>query len=194
MLPRRTLLALAPPALGIALGVALGAGLAAGPAAAQMAAQNGFLIEHAWARATPPTSPSSVVYLTIINNHADDTLVHVNTTVASMATLHQTRFDNGIMHMLPVDSIPIAEGTTLSLKPGGYHIMLTGLLKPLKAGMHFPLTLVFADAGAITVQVRVEKAGASNSDDTSTQKKPGGTQGADPGKDGGDPMGGMKMP
>jgi hypothetical protein len=92
------------------------------------------MIEHPWARATPTTSLSSVVYLTIVNNHGDDTLVHASTPIATMATLHQTRLDNGIMRMLPIEAIPIAEGERLMLKPGGYHIMLTGVMKPLKPG------------------------------------------------------------
>jgi copper(I)-binding protein len=186
MLERRLLLALAT--------IGFGSALATPPVAAQMAARNGIMIEHPWARATPTTSLSSVVYLTIVNNHRDDTLVHASTPIATMATLHQTRLDNGIMRMLPIEAIPIAEGERLMLKPGGYHIMLTGLMKPLKPGTYFPLTLTFANAGAITVRVRVEKAGASGTEDSDApaEKKPGGSKGDDSDTD--DEMGGMKMP
>jgi copper(I)-binding protein len=47
----------------------------------------------------------------------------------------------------------------VSLKPGGYHIMLMGLSAPLKEGDSFPLSLTFAHAGSTTVTVKVKGAG-----------------------------------
>ncbi len=67
-----------------------------------------------------------------------------------------------VQHMATlVDGIDIAAGATVSLQPGGYHLMLTGLKSPLTAGMHFPLTLTFAKAGRVTVDAVVEAPGAA---------------------------------
>lgn len=65
-----------------------------------------------------------------------------------------------VMEMRPVAEIPIKPGETVILKPGALHVMLVGLKAPLKEGERFPLTLRFARAGEVTVEVAVAKAGA----------------------------------
>ena len=52
----------------------------------------------------------------------------------------------------------------MTLKPGGYHIMLMGLKQQLKDGETFPVTLTFEKAGAVTTTVHVAKAGAMGPD------------------------------
>ncbi len=47
-------------------------------------------------------------------------------------------------------------GKPLVFAPGGYHIMLTGLSHALDAGQRFPITLTFAHAGPVTVEVTVQ--------------------------------------
>ena len=64
------------------------------------------------------------------------------------------------MKMRPVDAFEIAPGEPQVLRPGGNHIMLIGLTGPLKPGASFPVTLTFAKAGAVTVDVPVQAAGA----------------------------------
>jgi copper(I)-binding protein len=70
--------------------------------------------------------------------------------------MHQSLLQNGMMEMLPVKSLPIAPGSPIQFSPGGYHIMLTGLIQPLSAGQTFPLTLNFADGGRVTTTVTVQ--------------------------------------
>jgi hypothetical protein len=62
--------------------------------------------------------------------------------------------------MRPVAALDIPAGQPVTLKPGGEHIMLIGLQHPLREGQTFPLTLNFEKAGARTVTVAIEKAGA----------------------------------
>lgn len=115
-----------------------------------------------WARATPPGAKSGAVYLTLRNRGAaDDRLIGVTTPVASQAGLHAETMENGVMEMRPLASVDVAPGATASLKPGGNHIMLTGLKRPLKQGDHIPLTLKFAHAPPLTVQVEVARIGAN---------------------------------
>jgi hypothetical protein len=66
-----------------------------------------------------------------------------------------------VMKMRPVTGVDIPAGQPVSLAPGGLHIMLMGLKKPLKAGEKFPLTLTFDKAGTRTVDVAVEKVGGT---------------------------------
>jgi copper(I)-binding protein len=65
------------------------------------------------------------------------------------------------MKMRPVSSIPLDPGKPVTLKPGGYHVMLTGVKGPLKPGDSFPLTLTFAHAQPITVTAKVEAMGGA---------------------------------
>ena len=67
------------------------------------------------------------------------------------------------MQMRPVDALPVSQSSPVKLTPGGYHLMLTGLTRPLAVGDTFPLTLTFAQAGSISTTVKVEKAGAKSS-------------------------------
>jgi copper(I)-binding protein len=122
--------------------------------------QASIQIEHAWARAS--AGKTGGAFLTIVNSGgSDDRLIGAETPVAAKAELHRTIEENGIMKMRPVAELEIKAGGKAELKPGGYHVMLTGLTAPLKEGASFPLTLTFAKAGKIATTVTVEKAGAS---------------------------------
>ena len=60
----------------------------------------------------------------------------------------------------PLDGIELKHRSSVQLKPGGMHVMLLGLQRPLKEGERIKLTLTFARAGTIEIEARVEKAGA----------------------------------
>jgi len=98
----------------------------------------------------------------IADNGPPDQLTGANAPVSASATLHENRVENGVMMMRDVPALPLGTGKTLTLAPGGYHVMLVGLKRPLRAGGSFPLTLTFEHAPAVTVQVRVEPVGASS--------------------------------
>jgi copper(I)-binding protein len=134
-------------------------------------------VPHAWARAT--SARNGAAYLTLVDQGAADRLTGLSTPVASAAELHQTTAEGGVMKMRPVEGgLALAAGQTVTMAPGGYHIMLMGLKQPLKVGDRFALTLTFEHAPEMTVDVSVEKAGAMT-------PPTGGHEGMD--------MGGMKM-
>ena len=136
------------------------------PASAMADAASRITIEHAWARPMPATATTAAVYLTIVNKGpADDTLTAVTTPEAEKAELHATSMTDGIMKMTPVPAEPVKAGGSVAIKPGGLHIMLTGLAHPLKTGDSFPLTLTFAKAGKVETTVKVGQAPAHKSDD-----------------------------
>lgn len=109
----------------------------------------------AWARATPPGAENGAVYLKILNHGADDRLIGARTSAARAAELHTSATRDGVVEMRPTDALPIGAGATVELAPGGTHVMLVGLASRLEAGAHLGLTLVFAKAGEITVDVTV---------------------------------------
>jgi periplasmic copper chaperone A len=116
-------------------------------------------ITDAWARATPGGAQTAAAYVTI-ESAAGDRLTGVSTPAAQKAEIHEMTMVGNVMNMRPVDGVDLPAGQAVTLKPGGYHIMLTGLAKPLREGDTFPLTLTFAKAGAREVTVSVAKIGA----------------------------------
>ena len=140
--------------------LALAAGLLLGCSAAAATAQDGgIVIKDAWARAMPGGAQTAAAYLTV-EALAGDRLTGASTPAAQKAELHSMTMEGNVMQMRPVDGIDLPAGKAVTLKPGGYHIMLTGLATPLQEGQSFPLTLDFAKAGAREVTVSVEKVGA----------------------------------
>jgi hypothetical protein len=143
-------------------------------------------ISAAWARATPKGANVGGGYLTITNTGtAADRLVGGATNVSGKFEIHQMSMDNGVMKMRPVaDGLEIKPGQTVTLAPGGFHVMLVGLKQQLKEGEHFKATLEFAKAGKVDVDFTVEGLGAMHGGG-----KPG--MGAAPPNSA--PMGGMQM-
>ena len=120
-----------------------------------------IMVEQPWARATPGHAATGSVYLTITEHGDADSLTGVSTPVAGMAMLHETVTENGVAKMRMLESIALPPHTPVTFKPGSLHIMLTGLKEPLKQGGSFPLTLSFAHAAPVTVNVPVLAAGSA---------------------------------
>jgi hypothetical protein len=117
-------------------------------------------IDHPWAR--PSVAANGGAYMTIsTSGEAADRLIQAASPVAATVELHTHILDGDVMRMRPVTAIEVNVGEPATLRPGGLHVMLIGLKAPLKAGERFPLTLTFANAGTVTVDVMVEPAGAA---------------------------------
>lgn len=56
-----------------------------------------------------------------------------------------------MMGMREVEGIDLRAGSAVTLKPGGFHIMLMGLAGPIKEGDTIPVTLTFEQAGEMVV-------------------------------------------
>lgn len=149
------------PILGLtAIAIAIAAPGAA-PAAAHDFKAGALTLQHPWTRATAGKVGGG--FVEIVNaGKTPDTLVSASSSAAAKVEIHTMTMDNGIMRMRPLpDGITVPAGMTASLKPGANHIMLIGLKAPLVQGALVPLTLNFAKAGPVKVQLKVEAAGAS---------------------------------
>jgi copper(I)-binding protein len=124
-----------------------------------LAADDGVMVHEAWARASPGASSTGVAYVTLMGGAVADSLVAVSTPVAATAEVHETTNDNGVMKMRPVGPVSIPPGQMVTFAPGGTHIMLTGLKQKLVAGESFQLTLTFAHAAPVTLDVQVRGLG-----------------------------------
>ena len=128
-------------------------------ASAVLAQTNQLEVSNAWARATPAKAENGAAYVTIVSP-TPDRLLSASSPVAKKAELHTMEMAGMVMKMRPLAGLDIPAGQPVALKPGGEHIMLVGLQQPLREGQSFTLTLNFEKAGARTVSVAVEKAGA----------------------------------
>jgi periplasmic copper chaperone A len=118
-------------------------------------------IESAWARETVAGQTGTAAYMTIANGGtADDLLLSVSAEPPVTAMVHQTSNEGGVSKMRPVDKgLPVPAGQSVTLQPGGTHLMIMGLDGPLKAGDRLKLRLKFERSGERPVDARVTGAG-----------------------------------
>ncbi len=109
------------------------------------AAAPGVSVTAPWARATAPRQKEAAVYLQITSPNA---------------MLHKSVTHGGMSGMEDMDGVPLPAGKTVSLAPGGMHIMLMDIPHPLTAGGQVHLTLHFAKSPAVSVMAPVLPIGA----------------------------------
>jgi periplasmic copper chaperone A len=112
----------------------------------------------AWAR--PGSSGAeTAAYLTITNSgSAADSLLSASSPSAASVELHETSMDtSGMTGMHPIDKVEIPAGGSVTLEPGGKHLMVMGLTKDLAVGDALEVDLVFQNAGTVKVQAEVKQ-------------------------------------
>ncbi len=120
-------------------------------------------VTDAWARATMPGQSVSGAYMQI-RSDADARLLSASSSAVPRVEVHEMKMDDGVMRMREVKAIDLPKGKTVSLEPGGFHIMLMNLKKPIAAGDVIPLTLVVESGGKQqTVEVKAEARAAMGS-------------------------------
>src|SRR4051795_2997316 len=121
-----------------------------------------LVITQAWSRATPGGAKIGGGYLTIENKGAAaDRLIGGSGDVAARVEVHEMKMNNGVMTMRQLDKgLAIEPGKTVTLAPGGYHLMLLDLKGPLKQGDKVPVTLEFEKAGKVKLSFDVQGMGA----------------------------------
>jgi periplasmic copper chaperone A len=122
-------------------------------------------IEAPWARATPAGAKVGGAYLKVSNRGTQpDRLLGGSLTGASAVEVHEMSMSNNVMKMRHLkDGLEIKPGQTVELKPGGYHLMLTGLSEGLKQGDKVKGSLTFERAGTVEVEFAVAPIGAQSS-------------------------------
>jgi copper(I)-binding protein len=103
------------------------------------------------------TEASSAAYFVIVNDGSGaDALIGVAADMAS-AAMHETHLVGDVAQMAPVARVVVPAHARVEFKPGGYHVMLTGLKHDLVVGDTLKLTLQFEKSGAVTVEVPVRQ-------------------------------------
>lgn len=107
---------------------------------ATQAAEAPVSVEGAWIRATVKGQTATGGFMNLQSSQAL-TLVGFSATEAPVAELHEMKMEGDVMLMRALKALPLPAGQTVSLKPGGHHLMLMGLKAPLAAGTTVRLTL-----------------------------------------------------
>lgn len=98
-------------------------------------------VSKAWIRPTAPGQTVAGAYLDILSRQPAR-LIAASSPVSPDVQIHWMQMDGDVMRMREVTAIELPKNKTVSLKPGGYHLMLMQLKKPIQAGETVPLTLV----------------------------------------------------
>src|SRR5579863_4416483 len=120
-------------------------------------------ISQPWARATPKGASSAAAYMMLTNNgKTPDRVSCVSSDASAECQIHSMTMDNGVMVMRPVEGgLEIKPGETVTLKPGGFHMMLLNLKHPLEQGNSLQATLKFDSAGTVQVDYPIAGIGAA---------------------------------
>jgi periplasmic copper chaperone A len=117
--------------------------------------------QDAWVRATPGVDVAAA-YLTLHNGGTQPVVVtRVSSPAAGAAMIHETTLVNGQSTMRAHEPLRIGAGETVRFAPGGLHIMLHMLKRPLAAGDEVPLVLLLEGGASLTVTARVRALGDS---------------------------------
>ena len=99
-------------------------------------------VTEAWARGTVPKQTATGVFMKLKSTE-NVSLVNAASPAAGIVEVHQMVMSGNVMAMRSIDDIPLPAGKTVELKPGGFHVMLMELVKPLNPGDKVPVTLTF---------------------------------------------------
>ena len=102
-------------------------------ATAVFAAAADVQLANVWARATAPGQKTAAVYMDITSD-TDAALVAAASTVAERVELHRSSHDDGVMRMRPAAKIELPARKAVKLAPGGVHLMLVNVKRPLREG------------------------------------------------------------
>ncbi len=103
----------------------------------------GLVVERQWIREAPPGARVMAGYAEL-RNEASSLLV-INGVESpgyfEHTMIHETQLVEGRARMAPRETLEIAQAATLSLAPGGLHLMLMQPVSDLALGAEIPLTL-----------------------------------------------------
>ena len=94
-----------------------------------------------WARSTVAEQKATGMFMTLTSKE-DAKLVGAASPAAKIVEVHEMTMDNNIMKMREVKAVALPAGKPVQFKPGGYHVMLIDLARPLEPGQKVPVTLV----------------------------------------------------
>jgi periplasmic copper chaperone A len=125
------------------------------------AGAQGITVQDAWIRGIPSSATTTAAFMTIHNAGSDNAILKsADCEIAETVQIHTMEQVGEIMKMKEVSELRIPANGQAILAPKGYHIMLIGLVRPIKEGESIPLSLNFADRPTVVVDAVVKKWGS----------------------------------
>jgi len=127
------------------------------PPTSDTAEPTAIIISDAWVRQPPPGAAVAAAYLHLSNPGAqDERLLAVDTPAAERVEIHDMQMVSGMMQMREIsDGVRLPAGETVTLAPGGRHLMLIAPRHELGIGDEVMLTLRFEHAPEQTLVFQV---------------------------------------
>jgi copper(I)-binding protein len=150
--------------VAVAASATVGRGVSTTSASAATASATAaaIAVEDAWLRSARPGQRNAAGYLRVRSSAADRLVgARPPADLAERGELHTMRMDGDVMVMREVDAFDLKPGQPLAFAPGGNHLMLMGLKRPLPAGETVTVVLVFEKAGEVLVRMPVRDAMAA---------------------------------
>ena len=112
-----------------------------------------------WGRTSPAAASNGAFYMQLDGGDTDDVLIGADSPACQTVELHETQMSDGVMSMQRLSSgIPVPAGETVSLEPGGLHVMCLGLTAALVEGESATIQLQFESSGLVTVSAEIRGA------------------------------------
>ena len=129
----------------------------AAASSAQRAEKNATapVITDAWVKTTIPGGSVSAAYMNI-KSATPLQLVKAESPVAGMVEIHDMKMNDGVMEMKALDAVNVPANKLVKLSPGGMHVMLMRVKKPITKGDKVPLTLTFEDEAKKLIVVTLD--------------------------------------
>ncbi len=115
-----------------------------------------ILIENAYIPAAPPSSKALAGYMTITNDGSESrTIVGIKSPAFAMVHLHQTMVKDGVSSMKALYHLKLKPGESVTLAPGGMHLMLMRPEEDLLASGNIPVTVKFKNGESVELVVPI---------------------------------------
>ncbi len=112
-------------------------------------------VTDAWVRVIPGASVAAA-YMTLHNGGREPLkVIGVRSPLAKMAMIHETQLVNGVSSMRGHEPLTLPPGASVTLAPGGLHVMLHDLTRALAVGDEVPLELSLEGGARVAVKARV---------------------------------------
>ena len=99
-------------------------------------------ITDAWVRPTNPGQEVGAAYMTFLSER-DMALISIESSATQSVEIHNMTIENGVMKMRMLEKLSLRANKPYKLAPGGFHLMLFDLKKPLIVGEQVSFTLHF---------------------------------------------------
>lgn len=121
-------------------------------------AQSTVTVSGVWVRETVPGRNVTAAYAVVENPGSTDLqITGASADVAGRVEMHEMTRSGDMMKMAPVKTITVPAKGKVELKPGGLHIMLFDLKRPLKDGETVELSLTTDKGATVKAKAPVKK-------------------------------------